>query len=190
MIISLFPTFRRTMLSFALLALLFPIESFSYYEVIMNDAKPINVNDTKFINFNDLRLRKINKTHHNVNGDVNILHDIGNDFQLQVQQFVKTGEGYQPTAMHFGPFKACDFVQKEKLFVPAILEASNFPQNGSCPLKKNIYHINGFDFPLKYSPFHFEGDYMFEFRLLDDDADEIFNGYRIFATFILFEEQS
>lgn len=55
-------------------------------------------------------------------------------------------------------------------------------------MKKKLYHINSFNIPLENSfPYSFEGDCMFEFRLLNGDG-EVLNGYQMYAFYIKIDE--
>lgn len=169
-----------------LIVLIFFNRNVAYQEVTLTEGHAMVANDTKFINFDNLRVRKVNKTHHLLVGTVDVIRDIGNDFNMETLLYRKSGNVFKKTAAHIGPKKACDFIKEGHYFYPALLEVSDLPSSRSCPLKKKTYHINGMDIPVETFPVNLDGDYMFELRLLDDD--QLLNGFQFYASFIYIDE--
>lgn len=81
------------------------------------------------------------------------------------------------TAFHLGPAKLCDYIADISVIYEYVLEISDLPPKGTCPIPAKIYNINGFITPIEKIPPHMEGDWMFETRILQDDV--IVNGYQL-----------
>lgn len=70
------------------------------------------------------------------------------------------------------------------MFYDAMLEASDIPPKGVCPWPARKYTVHGFRVPTEKVPPFFDGDFMFELKVLHDG--ELLNGFRAYATIIRF----
>lgn len=174
------------------------------FEVDLTGGNSLVCNETKFISFDKLRVKKVSHTEYLVDGEINVFVELGNEFQvcsfalklfrprqsvfhqliLQAQTLIykKAGNAYQMTAFHLGPHKFCDYLQKDSLSYDDLVASSDLPDKSICPWPKGTYTISGFQVPMHAIPSHFEGDYMYELRVLLND--EMVNGYQVYLTII------
>lgn len=85
----------------------------------------------EFINFGTTRVTKKSRHEFVVSGDLEIMKNLGNEFNIKTEIF--NGENkvllkqVQPT---------CEFMKKDKMTWPQIVNKSNMPKNAPCPFPK------------------------------------------------------
>lgn len=93
----------------------------------------------------------------------------------------KAGNTFKKLPFHVGPLQFCEFLKKTA-FYDALLESSDIPRKGDCPWPQRKYTVRGFRVPTEKIPPVFDGDYMFELRMLQ--SGKVLNGYRAYVTII------
>ena len=90
-------------------------------------------NDNHYINLDHMRVRKVNRTHHLLIGNLTMYVNQGNDYAFFGVLYKKQGNDYKKTPYKMGPKKFCDFLREDKIFYPSLLADSDFPTIETCP---------------------------------------------------------
>lgn len=150
-------------------------------EVDLTHTEVLVKGDTNYANLDNLRIKKVNKTHHMLRGELVLYKEIGNEFQLICLSYKKAGNDYKLLPYKVGPQNFCEFIESEKLLYPEVLDVSDFPPLGTCPWPKGELKIHGYEPDLsKIPPVIDTGDYMVECKLLSDG--EMVQGMKIFGS--------
>lgn len=87
-----------------------------------------------------LRIRKVSRNTFALSGTVMILKTLGDDVKLEV--IIMHG---RKTRVYAPPKESiCKFIAEEKRIYPGLVEVSNFPEPGTCPILKNNYTITNY----------------------------------------------
>jgi Protein of unknown function (DUF1091) len=76
-----------------------------------------------------------------------------------VELWKMEGNEYRKTPFKIGPYTSCEFIEKETMFYPGLVENSDAPKPGTCPLPKGVYTINNYLMDSSQIPQNFEGKY-------------------------------
>lgn len=138
-------------------------------------------NEDKEINLDQLRIKKVNKTHHMLIGEIKVITPLGDGHTVLCLAYKKAGNDYKLLPYKVGPTKFCDLLESEKMFYPEIQLVSDFPDLENCPWPAKTYHINGYQPDLsKIPPVADTGDYMVECQF--KRGDNIVNGMKVYAS--------
>lgn len=138
-------------------------------------------NEDKEINLDLLRIKKVNKTHHMLIGEVKVIHPLGDGQMVLCLAYKKAGNDYKLLPYKVGPLKFCDLLESEKMFYPEIQLVSDFPDIETCPWPAKTYTISGYQPDLsKIPPVADTGDYMVECQF--KRGDNIVNGIKVYAS--------
>ena len=102
-------------------------------EFSLTHGEPMIKNDERYLNLDSLRVKKVNRTHHLIIGNLTMYVNQGNDYELYGLLYKKQGNDYKKTPYKVGPNKFCDFLRDEKMFYPEVLTVSDFPSIDTCP---------------------------------------------------------
>lgn len=109
--------------------------SFLEFNLLYSEA--LDKGNTDFVNFDNLRVRKVNRTHHLVVGEVVFHVPVGNEVRIETKLFKKAGNDYKLL-----PFKTpeqgyCEFVQSDTVVWPQVEKVSDFPEQSVVSSKCN-----------------------------------------------------
>ena len=126
----------------------------SSMEFSLTHGEAIVKNDDNYVNLDHVRVKKVNRTHHLIIGNLTLFINQGNEYQFYGLLYKKQGNEYKKTPYKMGPKKFCDFLSGEKLFYPSIHATSDFPSIGTCPWPKVSYDLLNYlsDFPQLFHP--------------------------------------
>lgn len=102
-------------------------------EFSLTHGEPIIKNDNNYINLDYLRVKKVNRTHHLLIGNITMHVNQGNDYEFFGVLYKKQGNTYKKSPYKMGPKKFCDFLREDKMFYPSLHHASDFPSIQTCP---------------------------------------------------------
>ncbi|CAO1414382.1 unnamed protein product [Diamesa tonsa] len=149
-------------------------------EFSLTHGEPIVKNDQYYVNLDNVRVRKVNRTHHLIIGNLTLFVDQGNEYEFFAVLYKKAGNAYKKTPYKMGPNKFCDFLSEEKMFYPHIHATSDFPSIETCPWPKNLYHLFGYSVQFNvFPPYLSSGDYMVE--CYSELNGKLQNGYRFYG---------
>lgn len=140
----------------------------SLTEVDLTHSEVLVKGDDKFANIDKLRIKKVNKTHHLLIGEIVLYKELSDDFELLCLSYKKAGNDYKLLPYKVGPTKFCQFLESEKLLLPEFLAVTDLPAVGICPWPAAEYKVHGYDPDLsKLPPIIDTGDYMVEKKKLE-----------------------
>ncbi|CAO1318780.1 unnamed protein product [Diamesa serratosioi] len=113
----------------------------STVDVHLTFGKPYYQNDTKFIDLSKIRVKKMNKTHHIVDGEMELFRSIGDEYDVQINVFQRKGNEIKKMPLYTRTKKFCNFFREEKLVYPDLRNYTDFPSITTCPWPKQIYHF-------------------------------------------------
>lgn len=97
--------------------------------------------DHEYIDMGTLRVKKISRNTFGLSGTVLVHKNLGDDVKAEI--IVLRG----PNKDRFYTSKSesiCKFTSEEKKVYPDLVEASNLPAPGTCPIPKNNYTVNNY----------------------------------------------
>lgn len=104
-------------------------EVLSYMDVTIGYSEIHVKNDKKHVNFDNLRLRKVKKAHL-LNGNLEFIQDIGNDYTLAVMLYKSAGNDYKLLPYKIGPKPFCQVIAEDTFFYAEFKAASDLPEPG------------------------------------------------------------
>lgn len=129
-----------------------------------------------------MKVKHYNRTERVWSGNITFFVDVGDDCELEIRLYRKTGNQYQQTPFKRPKNNFC-FSVKTLASFEELRQASNLPAKEVCPWPKGNYEI--FNHKVINSsrwPPSFDGDYMVETRFYKNN--ELQNGYQVFVTVI------
>ena len=102
-------------------------------EFSLTHGEPIIRNDENYLNLDNVRVKKVNRTHHLIIGNLSMHVNQGNEYEFYGLLYKKQGNAYKKTPYKVGPKKFCDLLLTEKMFYPDIQASSDFPSVETCP---------------------------------------------------------
>ncbi|CAO1364467.1 unnamed protein product [Diamesa tonsa] len=108
----------------------------SSVEIHLTFGKPYYPNDTKFFDLNKVRVKKINRTHHVIDGEMEFFRSFGDEYDVEVTFYQKSGIEYKKMPYKIGPKKFCSFFREEKTVYPDLQKHTDLPPIDTCPWPK------------------------------------------------------
>lgn len=127
------------------------------FEADLTFAEPL-IKNHPLNNMDDLRIRKINRTTHALNGTFTLTVDLNEDTEVSCLTYKKSGNDYKLLPYKFGPKPLCTFTKEEKYFYLEFVSFTNFPPVPSCKFRKGVYKINNYIPDIKKLPPFFESE--------------------------------
>lgn len=124
--------------------------------------------DREYIDMGTLRIKKISRNTFGLSGTLLINKNLGDDVKAEVLVLHGPKKG-----RFYGSQKEsiCKFIAEEKKVYPDLVEASNLPEPGTCPIPKNNYTINNYVVKKENLPKLVPaGDYFIEVMFFIDDS--------------------
>lgn len=97
--------------------------------------------DRDYIDMGTLRINKISRNTFGLSGTVLFHKNLGDDVKAEIIVLHGPNKGH----VYASPKESiCKFTAEEKKVYPDLVEASNLPQPGTCPIPKNNYTVNNY----------------------------------------------
>jgi hypothetical protein len=82
-----------------------------------------------YVNFDNMKVKKVNRTHHLVVGEVIFHVPVGNEVMITTRLFKKAGNDYKLLPFRTPPQGWCDFVKSDTVVWPQVEKVSDFPSS-------------------------------------------------------------
>ena len=105
-------------------------------DIHLTFGKPYYPNDTKFFDLTKIRVKKINRTHHVIDGEMEFFRSFGDEYDVEVTLYQKSGVEYKKLPYKIGPKKFCQFFREEKTVYPDLQKHTDLPTIDNCPWPK------------------------------------------------------
>jgi len=150
-------------LHFLLLLLVVCNLSQALFEINLDSFGSKIKNDSNFANYDKLRVKKVNKTHHLVVGEITHHIPMDNSYIIECHLYQKAGNDYKLTPYKLPKKPFCDGIQSDVLFMPEVIKASDLPPQDTvkesvvmmkmkvlliqfqCPFPAGTYHFHGYE---------------------------------------------
>ncbi|CAO1398196.1 unnamed protein product [Diamesa serratosioi] len=159
------------------------LEAQSYHEISLTVGEPLVPNDISVVDYSKLRVKKMNRTHHFVDGEMTTFVELNNDYQYEFVVFKKQGNIFKKQPYKLSKMNYCDFHQRDVYFYDDLLKHSDLPAKGVCPWPIATYHIHEYLLNIDAFPPVFNGEYRVDIQVMKDE--KIVTGYRLFGSIIL-----
>jgi len=99
----------------------------AFFELELESFEPKFKGETKFVNMDKMRVKKVNKTHHLIIGELTYNVDADNSYDIEHFMYQKAGNDYKlmPFKLKKQPF--CEVYASENLFLPGLIATSDLP---------------------------------------------------------------
>ncbi|XP_038120748.1 uncharacterized protein LOC119770266 [Culex quinquefasciatus] len=119
------------------------------YEVSIDSFEPDADIDVSYLTMGTLRVTRKKRNSFSLSGDFEANQNWGNE---NVGTFEVRGKDGSGPVLLSGKHHFCDFYNSDMEMVKAVIAASNMPPQGTCPLPKGKYAIDGFEIHEKDLP--------------------------------------
>lgn len=97
--------------------------------------------DSEYIDKGTLRIKKISRNTFGLSGTVFVHKNLGDDVKAEIIILHGPNKGRVFASQKES---ICKFTAEEKNVYPDLVEASNLPEPGTCPIPKNNYTVNNY----------------------------------------------
>lgn len=111
-----------------------------YMEISLDQCEQVEANKA-LVDWSELRVKKLNKTFRGLTGNMSVNIDMGNDFLLGLNTYVKQGGEYRLSPFKMPPRPLCEVVEADVSYYNEIAAESNLPLPFSCPIKKVYFYF-------------------------------------------------
>ncbi len=138
------------------------------YRILLQDDHSFDLELVKFEVLEDnedhfvykgFRAKRMNKTVYGVIGNVTIMQDIDDNWEIEINTYrSKLGNNqWEKTAMKVSKQKGCNFTENvyKRKMQDDLAKISNLPQfkrNEKCPFPKGEYSVNGYNIDIRNFP--------------------------------------
>ncbi|XP_075156194.1 chemosensory protein A 7a [Haematobia irritans] len=140
-------------------------EDDSPFTIELNSFEVDRKYDTTFIDWNDLSIRRKSRNVFVISGTMIVNLNMADEQSFQMQLYPYNQE-IRGLLLFNIEKKICTFIAEDKKIYPPIMEASNFPEPGTCPLPKGEYTIKDYEVNASFLPSETPpGDYLVLVRI-------------------------
>uniref|UniRef100_A0A182NQW2 MD-2-related lipid-recognition domain-containing protein n=1 Tax=Anopheles dirus TaxID=7168 RepID=A0A182NQW2_9DIPT len=124
---------------------------FRTYQILFEYLNYLPSKYDDVVDFGTLRMKKVGPNKCVITGSIMLFQNFGDEVTVSGKLFRKaSGTGGVPYFAHINTF--CKMLVKDVLIYPQLLEHSNFPPQGTCPITKGNYTVDNFLVDLKKLP--------------------------------------
>lgn len=157
----------------------------AFLDVSLTHTEVLMPGDKTVANIDKLRVKKVNRTHHMLQGEIEAFIPIDNSFDVLCLSYKKSGNEYRLMPYKIGPKKFCNTLKDEQMIYPELLKVSDLPSQDTCPIMPGKYNIHGYQPDVSKIPVPLKNsDYMIECQLRNA-AGDILQGIKLYATVII-----
>jgi len=102
----------------------------AYFDLAIDYMEPVFKNDSKFANVDKLKVKRVNKTHHMIFGEITLFTDLtvdNPDYDFQIHVYHKAGNDYKLMPYKVRPKPVCEYYDNDSVFTPNVVESSDLP---------------------------------------------------------------
>lgn len=97
---------------------------------------------SNYVNFDNMKVKKVNRTHHLIVGEVIFHVPVGNEVMITTRLFKKAGNDYKLLPFRTSPQGWCDFVKSDTVVWPQVEKVSDFPSSDTVKALTSLPLLN------------------------------------------------